>query len=318
MKSLNLMSFPFHYGQPHHGVANAGHYLRREGIIERLRKSVRVRDFGEIALHQIKTNKFDQGIIDPRQNFQANHLIARTISRALPADLQLNIGGDHGMGLATVSAALERNPDTVIIWADAHGDINTPSTSPSGNFHGMPLAYLLGEATHPDFHSNVRLSPNHLILIGPRDLDHGERDIIQRKGIQYFSSEELNRVGAKDILEMALHRADPLGTSPIHLSFDVDLFDANDMISTGTKVSQGPRLEEVFLLGGLLAETDRLSSLDIVEFNPALGSPEDAASSATLILDFLDVIVKQLAVNETRPSYLSKELLSQLITTACL
>lgn len=277
---------------------------------------MRVRDFGEISLQEIKTNKFETGIIDLHQNFAANLTISRTIASALPADLQLNIGGDHGMGLGTVTAALEKDPSTLIIWADAHGDINTPSTSPSGNFHGMPLAFLLGEATHPLFPSDIRLSPEQLILIGPRDLDEGEKDIIIRKRIQYFSSEELNRVGAKDILEMALHRADPTGGKPIHLSFDVDLFDADDLIATGTKVKQGPRLEEIFLLGGLLAETQRLKSLDLVEFNPCLGSPIEVASSASLILDFLDVVVKQLALNETRPAHLSREILSELFNSA--
>jgi arginase len=203
----------------------------------------------------------------------------------------LNIGGDHGMGLGTVHGMLEHDPETIVVWADAHGDINTPSTSPSGNFHGMPLSFLLNADKQTFPWLRHKLAPNKIILFGPRSLDEGELRTIRELSIQYFSSDEINRWGAKALLSEALKLADPLGSSPIHLSLDVDLFDPQDIRSTGTVEDAGPMLPEVFSMGKVLASTGRLRSMDVVELNPEIGSEAEVSQTFGLAMTFVECVV---------------------------
>jgi arginase len=313
MKSLNLIGLPFNYGQSQDGVSKSASYLRAQGLVKRLSRYFDVHDMGDLSLRWSRQDCLQDGIIDPQANFQANHLISQYISRSASRDFQLNIGGDHGVGLGTVHAALQKDPSTVIIWADAHGDVNTPLTSPSGNFHGMPLAYLLGEANHAQYSwSKVKLAPEKLILIGPRDLDQGEREIITKRGVQFYSSRDLNRIGAEGIMATALNRADPQKKAPIHLSFDVDLFDASDVASTGTRVHEGPRTDEVFSLCSWIARTNRLKSMDLVEFNPELGNSLELKKSTELILDLLEIMAEEMALNPMSLEYFQQFRLSQL------
>lgn len=294
MRSIKLLGIPFDFGQDHFGVRMAADFLKDSGLKERLKKIAPVRNLGNINL-PFKEKCVSGLIKSSRQASEASREISGLVENEnLTESFLLNIGGDHGCALGTIHGILASRPDTIVIWADAHGDINTPETSPSGNFHGMPLAFLLNAANHEDFQwvKNF-IKPGKLILIGPRDLDQGEKDIIQSLAIQYFSSEDLNTIGAKEIIEMALHRADPLGTSPIHLSFDVDLCDHKDIQSTGTRVPDGPKLEEIFLLGGVLAETGRLRSMDVVEFNPLIGTETEVLASSELIMDFITTTIRQ-------------------------
>lgn len=289
MQNIKLLGIPFDLGQEHPGVKEAAAFLRNLGLISRLQKFSSVEDLGDL------TFSAEQGVKHLRQAFLGNELISkRILDTNLEQSFLLSIGGDHGMALGSIHGILGHRPETVVVWADAHGDINTPETSPSGNFHGMPLAFLLKVARHPEIEwiKNFLL-PQKLILIGPRDLDRGEKEIIERLHIEYFSSDDLNRMGSQEVLEMGLNKVDPLGTSPLHLSFDVDVFDHDDVLSTGTKVRGGPRIEEIFLMGGILAQTGRLKSMDVVELNPQIGTSDAALSSGELVMDFIEQTLQQ-------------------------
>lgn len=302
MDKIKLLGVPFDFGQEHVGVRLAATYLKDNGLITKLNRLCPVEDMGEFRFPFKVVENGNYLIKQKRSCSKMNAIINDSIaSMDLNASFLLNIGGDHGMGLGTIHGMLHHNPQTVVIWADAHGDINTPELSPSGNFHGMPLAFLLGLAKDPEFSWITRkLLPENLIFFGPRDLDAGEREIINQLKIQYFSSNEINLLGASEILEMALHRADPHSMKPIHLSMDVDLFDADVIKATGTKVPHGPRLEEVVLMGGLLAETGRLRSMDLVEFNPLVGTEQEVEASAELIQLFLENTLKQVFINKPK------------------
>lgn len=295
MRKIKVLGIPFDFGQPHSGVRKSANYLRGKGLIKLLGNFTTVEDKGDLIFPLKFQENGSPQIKHEISSSSGNEKISNAIFEMdLEESFLLNVGGDHGLGLGSIHGILAHRPDTVVIWADAHGDINTPETSPSGNFHGMPLTFLLGLASNENF-SWIRrkLLSEKLIFFGPRDLDEGEKALIEKHSIQYFSSDEINRVGTQEILSMALHRADPLGQCPIHLSFDVDVFDQKDISSTGTKVPAGPHLEELFLLGGLLADTGRLRSMDIVEFNPEIGTPEEVESSSALILEFLDSTLRQ-------------------------
>lgn len=308
MRNIKILGIPFDFGQYHFGVRMAADHLNDNGLKEKLKKIAPVRNLGNINLPFKQNNLHSDGPIKhSAEASSCNQEISRVIAEEnISESFLLNVGGDHGMALGTIHGILSSRPDTIVVWADAHGDINTPETSPSGNFHGMPLAFLLKEAVHQDFEwvKNF-LKPEQLILIGPRDLDDGEKDIIRKLRIQYFSSEELNRIGAKDILEMALNRADPMGICPIHLSFDVDMCDQKDIQATGTRVADGPKLEEIFLMGGILAQTGRLKSMDVVEFNPLIGTSREVMASSELIIDFITNTISQVFTeNLLKPHFL--------------
>lgn len=301
MKKIKLIGIPFDFGQELSGVRSAYDHLKKSGLTGRLQKLTTVTDLGEIKYPaRVAEGRID-GIKNLKQASAANKAITETLENLdLHDTFLLNVGGDHGMALGTVHGILAQRNESVVIWADAHGDVNTPETSPSGNFHGMPVAFLLGIVKHPQFDwIRTHLLPERLILVGPRDLDVGEIEIIQRYGIQYFSSDDLNRIGGREVMECALRQADPQGLRPIHLSFDVDLFDKYDVYSTGTKVADGPKLKEVFALGAMLGETGRLQSMDLVEFNPEIGQESDVKASTSLILDFLETTLKPVFSEKT-------------------
>jgi arginase len=296
MKDIKILGIPFDYGQDHLGVRLGVDFLRSHGLLKRLREYFPVQDLGDLIFE----NKHDcfqhEKIKYFSQASSGNKSISSYIEKLnLKDSFLLNLGGDHGMSLGSIHGILSHNPETIIFWLDAHGDLNSPESSPSGNFHGMPLHFLLNHSQNKNFlWIKNNLKPHKLVLLGARDLDPEEKKLIQDLGIIYYSSSEINEWGAESIMHLVLKNLDPKGQFPIHLSFDVDFIDEQNFISTGTKVKNGPKLEEVFLLVCLLAETQRLKSMDLVEFNPLIGSPEDIYHSASLILDLLEMTIKQM------------------------
>lgn len=303
LRKIKFLGVPFSFGQPHAGVALAPDACRDQDLLQDLQNIAPTVDLGNIDFSQEKTLVSPTGDI---KNELASSLGCRRISEAIAEEnldesFLLNVGGDHGLGLGSVHGILEHSPESVVVWADAHGDINPPTSSPSGNFHGMPLAFLIEGLKHHSRFSWLKnkLSPKKLIYFGPRDLDEKEKEIIEDLSIQYISSEEINRIGTNALLGEALRTADPLGECPIHLSFDVDVCDADDVVATGTRVERGPDLREVLKLGPELAETGRLRSMDIVELNPELGSSREVERSFDLAKEFALRTIHHVIHNET-------------------
>lgn len=301
MNKVKILGIPFSYGQRHPGVKHALAALKAAGLISRLETFTRVEEIGEVDFSLCEQGKSSGPILNQHASAMGCELISECIERENTRDsFLLNIGGDHGLGLGTVHAQLEKNPETIVVWADAHGDINSPEASMTGNFHGMPLHLLLhGSEGREGFGWIKRkLNPRKLIFFGPRDLDPWEKKVINEFQITYFSSEEINRVGAETLMTQALKKLDPEGIFPIHLSLDVDLFDAEDVAATGTRVVGGPNVKEIFTLGNLLGRTGRLSSMDLVEINPELGSQEDSTQTLGLALDFLEKCLGSVPKNQ--------------------
>lgn len=303
LRKIKFLGVPFSFGQPHAGVALAPDACRDQDLLQDLKNIAPTVDLGNLDFSKENHLISDSGDI---KNELASSLGCHRISQAiadenLSESFLLNVGGDHGLGLGSVHGMLEHSPESVVVWADAHGDINPPDSSPSGNFHGMPLAFLIEGLKHHSRFSWLRnkLSPRKLIYFGPRDLDEKEKEIINDLSIQYISSEEINRRGTTALLEEALHIADPNGECPIHLSFDVDVCDADDVIATGTRVNAGPDLIEVLKLGPQLAETGRLRSMDIVELNPELGNLREVERSFELAKEFALQTIQHVIHNES-------------------
>jgi arginase len=186
------------------------------------------------------------------------------------------LGGDHSLAAGSVSASAahaRRNGVPIgLLWIDAHGDMNTPASTPSGNVHGMPLAALLGP--EPAELSRIggfspTVLPQHTALIGVRNLDEREKDLVRSSGVHVFTMKDIDRLGVATVAEQALD-AVGAGTAGIHVSLDLDVCDPSIAPGVGTPVKGGLNYREAHLLMELVAESGMLTALDLVEVNPTL------------------------------------------------
>lgn len=203
-------------------------------------------------------------------------LAEQTRSALAIGDIPLIIGGDHSIAHGTVAGVAchyqEQKQSIGLLWFDAHGDINTPDISPSGNIHGMPLAHLLGYgdadlANILDFSPKVR--PENVVLIGIRDIDTGERELIQRSGITVYTMRDIDERGMAAISREAMQIVCN-GTAGFHVSFDVDGCDPSVIPGSGTLVPGGVSFREAHLLLEYCADTQKMLSMEVVELNPFL------------------------------------------------
>ena len=188
----------------------------------------------------------------------------------------LVLGGDHSIAMGTfagtASYCRDRDQSVGLIWFDAHGDMNVPGVSPSGNIHGMPLAHLLGKGDD-DFKNiqgfSPKVRPGNVALIGIRDIDAGERKIIRDSGIHAFTMREIDEQGMAAIARRAMEIVND-GTAGFHISFDVDGCDPTVIPGSGTLVPGGVSFREAHLLMEYCADHGGLLSMEVVELNPFL------------------------------------------------
>ncbi len=186
------------------------------------------------------------------------------------------LGGDHSVAIGTISGMArhyrKRGLDVGVVWVDAHTDMNTPETSPSGNIHGMPLAVLLGHGP-PELTALAggapALRPEHVAVIGARSVDPGERDLVRRTGVRVFTMSELDERGTATCVREAIEIAGR-ASAGIHLSFDLDGVDPEHAPGVGTPVPGGLNLRESHLVCEKIAYTRRLIGIEMVELNPVL------------------------------------------------
>jgi arginase len=230
---------------------------------------------------------------DPRKKFIKE--IARVCDRVYQAArasieegaVPLVLGGDHSLGAGSVaaSAAHARAADKPIglLWIDAHGDMNTPASSPSGNVHGMPLAALLGPEP-AELSSIGGFSPTvlakHTALVGVRNLDDREKELVRSSGVHVYTMKDIDRLGVAAMAAEAL-KAIGDGTAGIHVSFDLDVCDPSIAPGVGTPVKGGLNYREAHLLMEMIAESGLLMALDLVEVNPTLDIRNTTAELGT-------------------------------------
>ena len=201
--------------------------------------------------------------------------------------MPLVLGGDHSLAAGSVaaSAAHAHNAGQAIglLWIDAHGDMNTPASTPSGNVHGMPLAALLGP--EPAELSSIggfspTVLPQHTALIGVRNLDEREKDLVRNSGVHVYTMKDIDRMGVAAVATEALDVVKG-GTSGVHVSFDLDACDPSIAPGVGTPVKGGLNYREAHLLMEIIAESGLLTALDLVEVNPTLDIRNTTAELGT-------------------------------------
>jgi arginase len=191
------------------------------------------------------------------------------------------LGGDHSIALGTLGGLASVRGPGAVLWLDAHGDLNTPVTTPSGNVHGMPLAAALGrdrESFASDTWPLPALEPARVAVIGCRSLDPGEKDLIAEAGLRVFTMSEIDRRGLEAVVRDALELV--AGAAFVHVSLDMDVVDPEVAPGVGTPVRGGLSYREAHLAMELVAEAEVLDALEIVEVNPILDSRNRTARLA--------------------------------------
>lgn len=257
-------------GAGRRGVDMGPSAIRLAGLaasLERLGYSVQDLGNVEAPVAEALQNKNGLHYADPiRETCAAVY----TALRGLPEEVfPIALGGDHSVSMGTV-AGVAQHGRTGVLWIDAHADLNTPATSPSGNVHGMPLAHLLGHGDERFLElwgggSVVR--PEDVVFIGLRSIDPAERDLIREHGIKAYTMKEIDGRGIAEVAEEALAYLQP---ERLHVSFDADVLEPNLAPGVGTPVPGGLTYREAHLLMELLADAERVTSLDLVEVNPIL------------------------------------------------
>jgi arginase len=297
VKPVHIIGVPLDLGGGRRGVDMGPSAFRIAGLGERLaRLGYPVIDQGDLPAPIPETQ--DQH--DARKKYILDiQRVCQQLYDATTASFErggfpLALGGDHSLAAGSVAAAaaFARKADKPagLIWMDAHGDMNTPATSPSGNVHGMPLAALIGR--EPAELSAIggwapKMMPAHTVLVGIRNLDEREKDAVRFSGVHVFTMKDVDRHGITRVMEQAIDIASS-GTAGIHVSFDMDVCDPSEAPGVGTPVRGGLSYREAHMSMELIAESGRLTSLDVVEVNPSLDVRNTTAELGTeLILSAL-------------------------------
>jgi arginase len=279
-----IIGAPMDLGAGRRGVDMGPSAIRYAGLEERLAAlGVECVDRGNVTGDVAEATAEH----DPRARFlpairATCERIAGLVGAALDEGrVPIVLGGDHSIALGTLGGLAARRGPGAVLWFDAHGDLNTPETTPSGNVHGMPLAAALGRAG-PAFESPAwtlpAVLPERVAVIGARDLDDGERALIREIGLPVHTMSEIDRRGIEAVVTEALERA--AGAPFVHISLDLDGLDPEVAPGVGTPVRGGLTYREAHLAMELVAESGLLCCLEIVEVNPILDRTNATAELA--------------------------------------
>ncbi|MGE3175105.1 MAG: arginase [Planctomycetota bacterium] len=278
-KTIRLVGVPMDLGAGRRGVDMGPSAIRIAGVTSELRRlGYSVEDDGDVGVPAPESR--DPGKPNARYLEPIYHVCNRLrlrVRRTLEdGRVPLVMGGDHSIAIGTVSGVAEffraREQQVGLIWVDAHADMNTPDVSPSGNIHGMPLATLVGLG-HPLLVEMggfwPKVDKRHVCLIGIRDIDEHERRIVKQSGIHAYTMRDLDERGMRAVMQEAIGFASD-GTAGFHVSFDLDGMDPRDVPGTGTPVKGGISWREANLLMEMVADSGRMTSLEVTELNPIL------------------------------------------------
>lgn len=288
-QNISIIGVPMDLGADRRGVDMGPSAIRYAGIAERLERiGYRVHDRGDLVVRRPEdytSAGTHLKYLDEIARVNAELCEAVSIEMG-KGNFPLVIGGDHSIAIGTIAGVLQHRPKTGVIWYDAHGDMNTAETSPSGNIHGMSLAVSLGYG-HDSLTSIgspiSKLDPEKTVVIGARALDPGEKEFIKKLGIKVFTMHEIDRLGMAHVMEEAL-KITTNGTDGVHLSLDLDGLDPHDCPGVGTPVIGGISYRESHLAMEILAEADVLSSAEFVEVNPILDRMNQTARVAVALM----------------------------------
>ncbi|CAH2211961.1 arginase [Tepidibacter aestuarii] len=293
--NVNLIGIPLFYGCDKKGPEAAPDLLRNNGIESIISKhGYKVYDLGNLYVKpesddtKFKANsnmKYLDSVVDVNTNLA--HMVYSSLeSNSFP----FMLGGDHSLGLGSISGISKHDDKFAVIWMDAHGDINTHETSGSGNTHGMPLGACMGfghEKLTNLYFKGQKVDPKNVFILGARDLDEGEMNLIKQNNLNVYSPEDMKSKGLKETISSIINTLRQNNISRVHLSFDMDFIDSKFVPGTGTPVDSGFDIEETKTVLKEILESKLVKSIDFVEFNPNLDNNNKTLHLAVDLIDFM-------------------------------
>ena len=289
-KHVSIIGVPMDLGQMRRGVDMGPSAIRYGGLQERLTNlGWTVQDHGDILVDMRENAESSTAgnLKNLSSVVKASELLAQKIDETIADDsFPLVLGGDHSIALGTLAGVAKKQKNLGIIWYDAHGDLNTADTSPSGNIHGMPLAASLGFGD-PGL-TNIggfspKAKPENVVIIGARDLDDGERKLIKETGIKVFTMHEIDRLGMTTVMKETIEYLRER-TEYVHLSLDLDGLDPTEAPGVGTPVAGGLSYRESHLAMEMLEESGIITSAEFVEVNPILDEKNKTGAAAVALI----------------------------------
>ena len=282
------------HGQNRRGVDMGPSAIRYAGVVDRIEElGHTVSDEGDIQIGQA------DGSVDTSTNLrnlkaitEATEALGDKVFQVAEAgNFPLVLGGDHSIAIGTLAGISERHENLGVIWYDAHADMNTSDTSPSGNIHGMPLAASFGHG-HEKL-TNIRgyspkVKPENIVIIGARSVDPGERQLIKERGIRVYSMHEIDKMGMNAVIEDSIrYLKEERKTDAVHLSLDLDGIDPMYTPGVGTPVPGGISYRESHLAMEMLFDANIITSAEFVEVNPILDEKNRTADVAVALIGSL-------------------------------
>jgi arginase len=286
---IAIIGAPLDLGQGRRGVDMGPSAMRVANLNARIAAlGYTVEDLGNVPVEQAEASpeghphaKYLPQIAATCQRLAV--LVGETLSRG---SVPLVLGGDHSVAVGTVSGVSqffrERTQSIGLIWLDAHADMNTPESSPSGNVHGMPLACIVGRGPSEltdIFRYSPKVAPGNVVIVGLRDVDQTERPNVREYGVHAFTMREIDERGMRSVMEQALDLASD-GTTGFHLSLDMDFVDPKDAPGVGTPVRGGATYREAHLAMEMICDSRRMLSMEVVEVNPVIDEVNRTADLA--------------------------------------
>ncbi|UPW83154.1 arginase [Lysinibacillus sp. Ag94] len=291
--NVSIIGVPTDYGQTRRGVDMGPSAIRYAGVVERLEAIGHVvHDQGDIRVSQKQDGIIvDKQLLNLEEVIDVSTSLAKSVNEAIEQkEFPLVLGGDHSIAIGTLAGLGEHYKNLGVIWFDAHADLNTPETTPSGNIHGMPLAISigLGHERLVKIRNNVpKIKPENVIIIGARSVDPGERELIIQQGIKVYTMHEIDRLGMTRVMEDALEYLRGRNVDGLHLSLDLDGLDPLYTPGVGTPVAGGITYRESHLAMEMLQESGLLTSAEFVEVNPILDEKNRTADVAVALMGSL-------------------------------
>jgi arginase len=297
--NVHIIGVPLDMGTRRHGTDMGPNTIRyaaletRHSLDEQLRQlGYTIIDEGNLAVAPPENDAMnDSHLRNLKPILDVCERLAVVVEHSCgPDDFPVVLGGDHSLALGSVTGVVKSRGPVGILWIDAHGDFNTHQTSPSGNIHGMPLAALAGLGDDRLVYLggfSPKVDPAHIAIVGARDLDPGERELLRQSHVHVFTMKDIDLWGLPSTIAEAL-KITISGTNGVHVSFDMDVIDPLEAPGVGTRVPGGMTYREAHLAMELIADSGKLTSLDITEVNPVLDQENRTARLAVeLILSAL-------------------------------
>ena len=295
--NISIIDMPLFYGCDNPGVEQGAKVLRENNLLDIFNKSHEVCDMGEVHVKNVSSN--DKYAANAKMKYldevvRSNNGLADKVYESLKnSSLPLIIGGDHALAIGSIAGSSKFfEQDLAVVWVDAHGDINTLETSPSGNIHGMPLASSMGighETLTSFYFPSQKVKPENVFLLGCRDLDLGELELIKEYNLNVWTMKDIKTKGIKTVLSELLQAINKANIKNIHFSFDIDSLDPSYVPGTGTPVEDGLSFSEGKEVIETIINTSLVRAMDFVEFNPTLDNNQRTLETC---LELLKIISK--------------------------